>query len=76
VQGEGAVNKGNMRKWCRLFKEGRTKSAWWTKWAPVCGHGWFERKIECKIRENRRFTVSELNVHYFRRPESEKWPRN
>ena len=27
VQGEGAVNKGNMRKWCRLFKEGRTKSA-------------------------------------------------
>lgn len=24
VCGEGAVNKGNVRIWCRLFKEGRT----------------------------------------------------
>lgn len=23
VYGEGAVNEGNVRKWCRLFKEGR-----------------------------------------------------
>jgi len=21
---EGAMNRGNVRKWCRLFKEGRT----------------------------------------------------
>jgi hypothetical protein len=25
VYGEGAVNKGNVRKWCLLFKEGRTE---------------------------------------------------
>jgi hypothetical protein len=24
VCGEGAMNRGNVRKWCRLFKEGRT----------------------------------------------------
>jgi hypothetical protein len=24
VYGEGAVNEGNVRKWCRVFKEGRT----------------------------------------------------
>jgi len=24
VCGEGAMNGGNVRKWCRLFKEGRT----------------------------------------------------
>ena len=25
VYGEGAVNEGNVRKWCWLFKEGRTE---------------------------------------------------
>jgi hypothetical protein len=24
VHGEGAINEGSVRKWCRLFKEGRT----------------------------------------------------
>lgn len=24
VHGEGGVNRGNVRKWCRLFKESRT----------------------------------------------------
>jgi hypothetical protein len=24
VDGEGAMNKGNMRRWCRLFREGTT----------------------------------------------------
>jgi len=40
VYGERATYEGNMRKWCLLHKEGRTKSLdkVQTRWAPIFGH--------------------------------------
>ena len=38
LNGVGAVNEGNVRKWCRLFKEGRTTRDQTSP--PVQAHYW------------------------------------
>jgi hypothetical protein len=38
VYGDGAVNEGNVRKWCRLFEEGRTNLLDEERRAPLVTH--------------------------------------
>jgi hypothetical protein len=74
VHGEGTMQEGNTRKWCRLFKEGsiNVHDEERTKWAPVFGDSRFKRKVNVEIRQNRRFVISELHEHFLGRLEFEE----
>lgn len=65
VYGEGVMNDGNVRKWCRLFNEGRTnihddeRSG-----RPTVKSEDLVQKVDDEIRQNRRFTIDELHEKF------------
>jgi len=59
VYGDGAVNEGNVRKWCRLFEEGRTNLLDKERRAPLVTHE-LKETVNARLLENRRLTNAEL----------------
>jgi hypothetical protein len=59
VYGDGAVNKGNVRKWCRLFEEGRTNLLDEERRAPLVTHD-LKETVNVRLLENRRLTNAKL----------------
>jgi hypothetical protein len=67
VSGEGAMNRGNVRKWCRLFKEGRTNvHAEEPSGRPSLVTDGLTEGVNANIRYNEHFI--------FGRPQSEEGP--
>jgi hypothetical protein len=72
---EGVMYEGNVRKRCRLFKEGRTnvqdeeRSGWLCLVADD-----LKANVKAEIGEDGRFTIYELYQQFCGRPQSEKWP--
>jgi hypothetical protein len=65
VYGEGIMNEGNVRKWCRLFNKGRTN----VHDEELSGHlslvtDDLRKGVNAKIQENMRFTISELHEQF------------
>ena len=61
VYGEGVTNEGNVRKWCRFFKEGRKN----VRNEERRGHPSLvtddlKQNLKARILENRRYKISEL----------------
>jgi transposase len=65
VYGGNAMSDGMVRRWCGMFSEGRTnvhdddRSG-----RPSLVTADLPLQIKEKIRENRRFTMSELGTHF------------
>jgi hypothetical protein len=56
---EGAINEGNVRKWCRLFKEGTANVHDEERNGhPSLVTDDLKQTANTKIRESRRFTIS------------------
>ncbi|GFG34554.1 hypothetical protein Cfor_11547 [Coptotermes formosanus] len=71
VQGEGAWSKGDVRKWYRLFKEGRIHvSDKERSGRPSLVTDDLKERLNARFRGDGRFTFSELNVQYSGRSES------
>jgi hypothetical protein len=65
------LNEGNMRKWCRLFREGRTNVHDERSGCPSLVTDDSEEKSECKNSVKQAIhTIYELHEHVFGRPES------
>ena len=61
VYDEGAMNEGDVRKWCRLFKVGRNNvHDEEGSGPPSLVTDDLKEKVTAKICENRRFTIFEL----------------
>jgi hypothetical protein len=54
------MSEGNVRQWCRMFKDGQAnKRSWWrTKWSVVSDD--LVQSVAQKICERRHFIISEL----------------
>ena len=63
--GEGVKNAASVRKWYILFRNGRIhihdEERWW--WPSVITDA-LKQKVDFIIRENRRFTISEVHGQY------------
>jgi hypothetical protein len=63
VYGQTVMSEGTVRKWCRMFKDGRPKKcSWWSaKWSTICSERWTCSKWRRKKNlQRQRFTISEL----------------
>jgi len=65
VYGESVMSEGKVRQWCRSFKEGRSNVHDEDRSGrpSVVSENLIER-IDTKIRENRRFTITELSEQF------------
>jgi hypothetical protein len=64
VYGEGALNEGNVRKWCRLFKDGRTNvHDEEQSGRPSLVMDDLKEKANAKVRGNRRLRISEFHEY-------------
>ena len=65
VYGESVMSEGKVRQWCRSFKEGRSNVHDEDRSGrpSVASENLVER-IDVKIRENRRFTITELSEQF------------
>jgi transposase len=65
VYGEGVMNEGNVRKWCRLFIEGRTNVHDEERSGrPSLVTDDLRKDVNATIEEHRRFTISELHEQF------------
>jgi hypothetical protein len=64
VYGEIVMSAGGVRQWCRMFKNGRTNVHDERAVRPTVVTQELVQMIDEKVRENRRFTISELS-HQF-----------
>jgi hypothetical protein len=69
VYRDGAVNEGNVSKWCRLFEKGRTNLLDGERRAPLVTHD-LKETVNDRFLENRLFTNAKLRNIFFGRPES------
>jgi hypothetical protein len=63
VYGDRAVNEGNVRKWCRLFEEGRTNLRDDKRRVPLVTDD-LKETVKARLLENRRFTNAELRKYF------------
>ena len=42
----------------------RERALWSAKWASIFGEWWLMRKVKERVREDRRFTISDLSLHF------------
>jgi hypothetical protein len=56
VHGEGAINEGNVRKWCRSFSGIETRSG-----CPPVSTEDFKDRVDAHVHENGRFAIDELH---------------
>jgi hypothetical protein len=70
---KGATDESNVRKWCRLFREGRTNVQGEERSArPSLFADDLNENMKAEIPENGLFTIYELHEDFYGRPESEK----
>jgi hypothetical protein len=64
------MNKENVRKWCQLFREGKTMVHGKGRSGHLSLAMGDLKESECKTLQDRHFTLPELNIHSFGWPES------
>jgi len=65
VYGDNAMNNGMIRKWVRMFSEGREKVHNEARSGrPSLVNGDLVRKVNEIVRDDRRFTISDLSLHF------------
>jgi hypothetical protein len=69
VHGQNLMSEGTVRQWRRMFKDGRINEQMFTMKSEVIG--WpsvvsdvLVQSVDQKIRERRRFTISELSCEF------------
>jgi len=60
VYGDNAMSDGMVRKWVRMFKEGRQNVH---DGARMVNDG-LVRKVNERVNDDRRFTMSDLSLHF------------
>jgi hypothetical protein len=59
------MSDGVVRKWVRMFNEGRENVHDETRIGrPALVNADLERKVKERVRDNRRFTISDLSLHF------------
>jgi len=65
VYGDNAMSDGMVRKWGRMFNEGRKNLHDEARSGrPSLVNDDLVRKVKEKVRDDRRFTISELSLHF------------
>jgi len=65
VYGDNAMSDGIVRKWVRMFNEGRENVHDEARSRrPSLVNDDLVRKVNERVRDNRRFTVSDLSLHF------------
>jgi len=65
VYGDNAMSDGMVRKWLRMFNEGRenVNDETWSG-RPSLVNDDLVRKFNERVRDDRRFTISDLSLHF------------
>jgi len=65
VYGDNAMSDGMVRKWVRMFNEGRENLHDEARSRrPSLVNDDFVRKVNERVRDDRRFTISDLSLHF------------
>ena len=65
VYGDNAMSDGMVRKWVRMFNEGRENVRDGARSGrPSLVNDNFVRKVNERVRDDRRFTISDLSLHF------------
>jgi len=65
VYGENAMSDGMVRKWVRMFNEGRENVHDQARSGrPSLVNDDLVRKVNERVRDDRRFTISDLSLHF------------
>jgi len=65
VYGDNAMSDGMVRKWVRMFNEGRENVHDEARSGrPSLGNDDLMRKVNERVRDDRRFTISDLSLHF------------
>ena len=65
VYGDNAMNDGMVRKWVQMFNEGREKVHDEARSGrPSLVNDDLVRKVNERVRDDRRFTISDLSLHF------------
>ena len=65
VYGDNAMNDGMVRKWVRIFNEGRENAHDEARSGrPSLVYDDLVRKVNERVRVDRRFTISDLSLHF------------
>jgi len=65
VYGDNAMSDGMVRKWVRMFNEGRENVHEEARSGrPSLVNGDLVRKVNERVRDDRRFTISDLSLHF------------
>ena len=65
VYGDNAMSDGMVRKWVRMFNEGRENVHDEARTGrPSLVNDYSVRKVNERVRDDRRFTISDLSLHF------------
>ena len=65
VYGDNAMSDGMVRKWVRMFNEGREDVHGEARiGCPSLVNDDLVRKVNERVRDDRRFTISDLSLHF------------
>jgi len=65
VYGDNAMSDGMVRKWVRMFNEGRKNVHDEARSGrPSLLDDYLVRKVNGRVRDDRRFTISDLSLHF------------
>ena len=65
MYGDNAMSDGMVRKWARLFNEGRENVHDEARIGrPALVNDDLVRKVNERVRDDRRFTISDLSLHF------------
>ena len=65
VYGDNAMSDGMVRKWVRMLSEGRENVHGEARSGrPSLVNGDLVRKVNGRVRDDRRFTISDLSLHF------------
>jgi len=65
MYGDNAMSDGMVRKWVRMFNEGRENMHDEARsWRPSLVNDDLVRKVNERVRDDRRFTISDLSLHF------------
>ena len=65
VYGDNAMSDGMVRKWVRMFNEGRKNVHDEARSGrPSLLDDYLVRKVNERVRDDRRFTISDLSLHF------------
>jgi len=63
VYGDNAMSDGMVRKWVQIFNEGRENDEA-RSGRPSLVNDDLVRKVNERVRDDRRFTISDLSLHF------------